>query len=352
MRTGKFALIVIIPLVAFLLGVYFFLPPFSRPALSSPISITLTVISDDVFVQRQDSDSWERIDEKQATLEEGDWVKTSSEGRAVITFFEGSSTAIEPGTIVCVQELFSTIEGSTTVKLNQQVGQTWNRVEKLFDPSSSFEVETSAAAAVVRGTLIGINAEEDGATAVKVFDGEANVTGQGQQVTVTTGWQTIVPPGAPPSPPSQIPPPLSQLTVSIESPAWLHVVDPLGRRAGIIPPGFEVNYIPFTITSVTSDKEQMVTINEPIGGTYYIVIVAHEEGSVQLTANGTSQSGFNQQENRELQVKDGSGYYIPLDLEVDEQRFIVSLSLGEATVLEPDFIADKFYGIKYRPYSP
>ena len=348
MRMGKFGLSIAVSLVVFLLGVYFFLPSFSRPALSFPLSTTLTVISDDVFVKKGDLGDWQKI-AKEASLEEGDWVKTSSEGRAVITFFEGSSTEIEPDTIVCLEELFSSLKGSSTIRLNQQVGHTWSSVGKLFDPASRFEVGTSAAAAVVRGTLIGIDAEQDGDTTVSVFAGEAGVGGQGHQVIVPAGWQTTVNPGEPPSSPSLIPPPSSQLTVSIGSPAWLQVIDPLGRNTGMIPPGFGVNRIPFSTTMIAGE-EQIVSINEPVGGTYFIAIYAQDNDSVRVTTNAASQGGFSQQENQEFEITKGWGYCIPFELDVDEQGSITSLVMGDVKALEPDFIADKFYGIKYRPY--
>lgn len=296
-----------------------------------------------------DSGNWVKI-ATEASLEEGNWVKTSSEGRAVITFFEGSSTEIEPDTIVCLEELFSSLKGSTTIRLNQQVGHTWSSVGRLFDPASRFEVATSAAAAVVRGTLIGIGAGEGGNTTVSVFAGEAGVIGQGHEVTVPTGWQTIVNPGQPPPPPSLIPPPSRQLTVSIGLSAWLQIIDPLGRNTGMIPPGFGINRIPFSITTIVGE-EQIVSINEPVGGTYYIALYAYVNGSVRVTTNATSQGGFSQQENRELEIKKGWGYYVSLEVDVDEQGSITSLVLGEVRALDPDFIADKFYGIKYRPYQ-
>jgi hypothetical protein len=127
------------------------------------------------------------------------------------------------------------------------------------------------------------------------------------------------------------------------------VIDPLGRNTGMIPPGFEVNRIPFSTTTITGEG-QIVGIDEPVGGTYYIAIYAHDNGSVRVTANAASQGGFSQQENREFEITEDWGYYIPLELDVDEQGSITSLVMGEVKALEPDFIADKFYGIKYRLY--
>jgi PKD repeat protein len=347
MRRGKFVLSIIVLLAAFLIGIYFFLPSFSHTALSFPTSATLSVITEDVFLQREGSNSWETV-EQRAILEEKDWVKTSSTGRAVITFFEGSSTEIEPDTIVCIEELLSTTEGSTTVKLNQQVGSTWNRVARLADPASRFEVATSSAAAVVRGTLVHCLAEENSKAVFKVFQGVADVTAQGQVVTLAAGWQaTVAPTGQLTS--SQIPPPLSQLSISLESPAWLHVIDPLRRNAGIIPPGIEVNQIPLTITTGALGEKQIVEINEPVDGIYHILMYARDDGSVKLTSKGTSQSGFEQQEIREFEVEGGKNYYVSLDLRV-RNGLMESLLLGEVVefdyiraykVPQVDFTADK-----------
>jgi hypothetical protein len=127
------------------------------------------------------------------------------------------------------------------------------------------------------------------------------------------------------------------------------MVAPLGRNTGMIPPGFWINRIPFSTTTIVGE-EQIVSINEPVGGTYYIALYAYDDGSVRVTANATSQGGFSQQENRELEITKGWGYYIPLELDVDEQGSITSLVLGEVKALEPDFVAEKFYGIQYRPY--
>jgi PKD repeat protein len=347
MRRGKFVLGIAVLLAASLLGVYFFLPSFSHAALSFPSSATLTVITDDVFLQREGSNSWETV-EQRAVLQENDWIKTSSTGRAVINFFEGSSTEIEPDTTVGIAELLTTAKGSTTVSLNQQAGSTWNRVASLADLASRFEVNTSSAAAVVRGTLINIQMGGEGTTKVMVFRGVADVSTLGKLVTLDAGWQaTATSTGELTS--SQIPPPLSQLSISLESPAWLHVIDPLGRNAGIMPPGVEVNQIPSSITSGTPGEEQIVEINEPVDGTYHILMYARDDGSGKLTIKGTSQDGFVQQEIREFEVEGGKNYYVSLDLRV-VNGFIESLVLGEVVefdyirvyeVPQVDFTADK-----------
>jgi hypothetical protein len=198
-----FIAIGIIAIVAIAFLLIFFLFVFGT-AHSSPISATLTVISDDVFVQRAGSDSWEKV-EVQTRISEGDCINTSSDGCADIVFSEGNYTQIEPETEICLEKLFSDRNGSVSVKFTQGLGRTVNRVEKLIDPASRFEVETSAAAAVVRGTVFNTEVDQNGKTTVSVLDGVVYVIGQGQEVQVDAGWQTVINPGEPPSPPTRIP---------------------------------------------------------------------------------------------------------------------------------------------------
>jgi hypothetical protein len=123
----------------------------------------------------------------------------------------------------------------------------------------------------------------------------------------------------------------------------------LGRNSGVIPPGFEINGIPFS-TTTASDGKLIVSINDPVGGMYDIAVYAYGNGSVRVSDNATSQGGFSQQENREFEIKQGWGYYIPFELDVDEQGSIVSVWMGEVRTLKPEVIAEKFHGIQYRPY--
>ena len=86
-----------------------------------------------------------------------------------------------------------------------------NRVVRLTDPSATFEVETPAATAFVRGTTPRVEVAPSGATRVQNVpdgtDGVVTVTAKdpaGGQVTLQPGQQTAVLPGLPPSPPGPI----------------------------------------------------------------------------------------------------------------------------------------------------
>jgi hypothetical protein len=94
--------------------------------------------------------------------------------------------------------------GSTSVSLMEQVGSTVNRVAKLVDSASKYEVETPAAAAVVRGTAFDMLVQQNGDTTVKSEEGSVDFTAAGVTVTVNKGFQSSAAIGGTPSTPSAI----------------------------------------------------------------------------------------------------------------------------------------------------
>ena len=135
-------------------------------------STTLSILSGEVFVMEGDSDTWEEADDGMELAVE-DSVKTGDDSYALITFFEGTTMNIEPNTEVSISELAMDEEtDSTFVRLRQKAGETWNRVEKLTDSASKYEIETSAGVGAVRGTTIGLVVGADGDTTMRVYEGE------------------------------------------------------------------------------------------------------------------------------------------------------------------------------------
>ena len=131
-------------------------------------STTLSILSGDVFVMKGDSDNWKDAKDGMKLAAE-DSVKTGADSYALITFFEGTTMNIEPDTEITISELAVNEEtDSTFVRLKQTAGETWNRVEKLTDSASKYEIETSAGVGAVRGTTIGLVVGSDGKTTMKV----------------------------------------------------------------------------------------------------------------------------------------------------------------------------------------
>jgi outer membrane lipoprotein-sorting protein len=90
------------------------------------------------------------------------------------------------------------------VRLYETVGNTINRVGKLVDSASKYEVETPAAVAVVRGTIFDLLVLQSGDTTVKSEDGSVDFTAAGVTVTVNKGFQSSAVVGGTPSTPSAV----------------------------------------------------------------------------------------------------------------------------------------------------
>ena len=184
-------------------------PTATAPAEPTGETGTLSGLEGDVQVLRQGVSAWEAATSGMK-VGTGYGVKTGSNGYVLITLFDGSVMEIEADSEISIEELSKTSGGSTTVRINQVIGNTINRVENLVDSSSTYEVETLAGSAVVRGTIYSIQVDQYGElthTCASCVDEEDNqqhnvdFSGGGSMVKVPEGmtsccWEG----GAPGSP--------------------------------------------------------------------------------------------------------------------------------------------------------
>ena len=134
-----------------------------------------------------------------AVLKDDDAVKTGAEGEASITFFDGSVIELRANTQIEISELK---QGKTkSIKVKQEIGETWSKVEKLTDMALRYEIETPVAVAAVRGSQMIVTVATDGTTSVGNLEGDISVTAQGEEVVIPEGKHSVVEPGAPPSEP-------------------------------------------------------------------------------------------------------------------------------------------------------
>ncbi|HLH23848.1 MAG TPA: FecR domain-containing protein [Chloroflexota bacterium] len=156
------------------------------------------------------SDAWQSVPARQ-TVAAGDRVRTGSGASARLIYFEGTVTEIGADTGLLVQRLEHSPDGNIVTRLFQSAGTTVNRVVHLADPAASFEIETPAATAFVRGTTPQVQVGFDGTTRVSnVPDntgGTVRVQGKdagATEVILQPGEETFVQPGQPPSSPTPI----------------------------------------------------------------------------------------------------------------------------------------------------
>jgi len=152
-----------------------------------------------VEVQLSGSASWQPV-VSGVIVKPGDRIRTGSHSSVTLVFFDNSRTSLAADTRISVTQLSARRDGGNKViALTQWMGQTVNRVERLLDPASRFEIETPTAVTAVRGTEFTIQVDDNGATRVAVTEGVVEVTAQESTVKVEAGQSTTVQPGEPPS---------------------------------------------------------------------------------------------------------------------------------------------------------
>jgi len=201
---------------------------------------TLTIISGEVMVRHGASVFTIATDGD--VLSEGDAIRTGAEGRAILTYFEGSTVTIEPATELAIDAANATVDGSTVVSMTQSVGRTWHVVTKLITGGSKYEVRTPANTASVRGTEFQVDADS-ATTTLTTTEGTvlAQVPDPARQgavvdVPVTAGATHMQTRNAPPAPARAAPEPEREVTVTVGATNTL-VVDPLGRANGVTKDG-------------------------------------------------------------------------------------------------------------------
>ena len=230
-------------------------------------SSTLTILSGAVSLRPSGREFTAAADG--AILSAGDTVRTGTDGRAVVTYFEGTTVEMEPASELTIDVASAEPDGSTVLLMTQSIGKTWHVVTHLLSGNSKYEVRTPASTASVRGTQFEVAVTTD-ATTVTTSEGRvatsdpANTT----EVLVTPGLTTTTKIGEKPTAPQPAPEPVRRAIVTVADPNSL-VVDPLGRANGfkngklvIQTPGASVRIV---------NGQLVVTLPDPADG----VLSAH-----------------------------------------------------------------------------
>jgi hypothetical protein len=133
----------------------------------------LASVTGDVQVQRNDIWSKANGEEK---VSKDDVIKTGDNSNTTILFGSGSLIRVDANSQIALTA-YAKDGDSWTIKINQIIGRTWNRVQKLMG-SSVYEVNTPTAVATVRGTAFGVDADptksaftvDEGTVSAKLVD--------------------------------------------------------------------------------------------------------------------------------------------------------------------------------------
>ena len=179
---------------------FFFLKPKDTTIISPTqvegASVKVTPLSTDVSVREQSDSNFRRID-TEATTTPGTSVRTSSSGRALIESPWSHPTALDFSSEIVIKD--SSADSKKTI-IQLTIGSMWARAKKLVEQGEFYEIKTSNAVAVVRGTSFGLSFK-DNTTTLIVKSGEVSffnidpATGEaipGSEVVVKAGFKAII----------------------------------------------------------------------------------------------------------------------------------------------------------------
>jgi len=295
-----------------------FLSP--SPALAS--GCTLSIFSGSVEVQVPEGNGKQGADGM--TLDIGTRVRTASDASALLTFFDGSTLKLEPGTDIEIQQLKYDEEKSITIVLKQWMGRTWSRVEKMADAGSHYEIETPSACAVVRGTLFTTEVDATGATTVATTQGLVSVVAQGEEVYLPADQQTHVESGAAPAQSFASPRPTSEIIINIDAPAIGSVIDPTGASTGLIQGGLSINQISGSRSLSSPEGKQVITIPQPQSGEYTIALRYLTDGVANFNIQGMSDGDVAFEYAGNYEGLNENGWLIHIKVHVENGRVIDS----------------------------
>ena len=246
--------------------------PTPVPAKINPGKFSLSILSGNVETLAAGETVWQTADNT-TDLITGTQVRTSADARAVITFFDGSTAALDPGTEVEVAESSFVNALSAHIMLNQYSGETWNNVIGTGTEQPYYAVQTPLVTLVAQGTSFSSRVGATGATNLAVSAGTVTVIDkQNTQVNVGKDQQiNIVNNLIAAASPVDIPAPKNELSLSLSPAGVSSVCDPNGASTGYLPNGISFNQIPNS-TVALSAKGQIIQIEQPVSGEYTITI--------------------------------------------------------------------------------
>lgn len=251
-------------------------------AAEAATSSTLSVLGGDVAVRHAGGEFTTAIDG--ATLVPGDTIRTG-DGRAIVTYFEGSTVTVEPNTELTIDAMSTAADGGTIVLMTQAFGRTWHVVTKLISGGSRYDIRTPGSTASVRGTEFALTVDDD-ATTVSTTEGTVmhqviDGSGMTTDVPVTAGRTQTQPRRTAPAPSVPMPAPRRTVSVSVTAASGF-VVDPLGRSNGVTPDGKVVAQTPGARVRRVGDAI-VVTMPELPDGRIAARVDGHETGATVTT---------------------------------------------------------------------
>lgn len=128
-----------------------------------------------------------------------DVIKCGDNSSGKITFLDGSTVELDPGTELKVVELsVFTDTDPVIIRLKLIIGSIIFRVVNIIDPASIYEVETPTGGGAIRGSAMQVTVSEDGTTLVCNLEGDIWAIAQGVELQILEGQCCVIRPGQSP----------------------------------------------------------------------------------------------------------------------------------------------------------
>ena len=238
-------------------------------------------------------------------LAAGDRVVTAPDGRALITFLDGTTVIVEPGSDITVREA-NAGGGPSRVRILILAGTVWARVAGWLGGRGTVTLQSNANSATAHDGLIGAEARADGtfvswtrAGAVELRDASGTLRARlraGEKGTLAyDGTETTEPFSVN----------ASTLEVTVEGPAAPLLIMPDGvRAAGFVAPGVEVNQVFGSFTG-TRDSRRVVEVPAGLAGPYRLLLVAIGDGDYTVSVVGRFKGSPVYWEDRRGRLREG-----------------------------------------------
>jgi hypothetical protein len=150
------------------------------------LAATLEVLAGTIEVKRVNTENWIVVN-IEAIVGVGDTIRTGESGQARITFFsDGVETDILPNSEFAIDTFTggTAVEDSFNLEVSVLIGQTVQRLGRVLDASSSYDVNTPGMTLAARGTEFAIRVEDDGRAGMLVKEGLVDAAANDSNVDV------------------------------------------------------------------------------------------------------------------------------------------------------------------------
>ena len=295
-----------VPALATLLGVPVGAAGEERPAVVSTAA-TLTVLS--APVERVGAGGDQPAPVGSGTdLAVGDRVVTGPDGRALITFLDGSTVTVEPASNVTVRQAEVAGREASRVGLLITVGTVWARVAGWLGGRATLTIESNAYSATAHDGLIGAQQQASGPFVCWTRAGELEVTGPtGPVARLRPGQKATIAPGGPVQTES-FAVHRSTLEITTSGPVLPLVTMPdRTRLAGFVPPGVEINQVFGSLTVAAAGGARTVEVPAGVAGPFVVTLAAVGDGPFTMTVVGRHQGAVTYRYERSGTAHHGQG---------------------------------------------